>query len=110
MNLAFAEVETTGLVTEAAAVSGQEARGLLQQPAVTRFVPEEVGGYLRAFDAERKLLEAIAARLPLGAQGTIRLFSEYQICTSCTSVIAQFQRRFPGVKLVFSSGPRPVGL
>jgi hypothetical protein len=38
------------------------------------------------------------------AQGTISIYTERAPCRSCSSVIRQFEARFPGVKVNITSG------
>ena len=61
----------------------------------------------RLVDAEVKILEDIAHRYAnnRGVSGTIRLYSEFEFCKSCKSVIEQFEAMFPNIKIIPSSGP-----
>lgn len=106
-NIAFAEVDVTAFQGELRAVSGQAARSGFVSPSNIRlFNTKEAGGFFRGFDAEAHLLEDLAKRLSPDSFGTVRLFSELPICTSCQGVVQQFQSMFPKIKLVVSGGPK----
>lgn len=62
-------------------------------------------GYLRALDAEVKILEYLANRFDQQSQGTVYLFSERPICLSCQGVIRQFTEMFPNIAVRTGSGP-----
>jgi filamentous hemagglutinin len=55
----------------------------------------------RAVDSEAKILEEVAARLGnnTSARGTMVIYSERNICTSCLGVMQQFQARYPNINI-----------
>lgn len=59
---------------------------------------------LMGTDAEYKALSELARKLDATAawqkMGVVYLFTELQPCTSCASVLAQFEERFPLVSIV----------
>ncbi|MNP17468.1 hypothetical protein D3C76_1099010 [compost metagenome] len=61
-------------------------------------------GNPRTLDAEVKILEEIASKLPSNASGKVYLFSELPFCESCTGVIKQFKEKF-NVDVIISHGP-----
>ena len=73
-------------------------------PATRMFTTGEVGGFSRAFDSEVFIMENAARGLTAEFQGTILLYSERPVCGSCSGVIAQFQKAFPNVKVIVTSG------
>lgn len=116
-NIAYAEVNVDSYQDELIAVSG----GTPVTPAQTAPVPVSrlfdtiatPPGHYRGNDAEAKLLEAIARAVEPNAQkgqccpnrtGTIRLYSDFTICGSCSGVIAAFQAMFPNVIFSYSDG------
>jgi hypothetical protein len=62
--------------------------------------------YDRASDSERMIMEYLAKTLPADASGTVRIYSRYPVCPSCTGVIEQFYWKFRNVTLLVTSGPR----
>ena len=54
-------------------------------------------GHSREFDSEVKIFEYIANKFPTSASGKIDLYSELEICPSCSSVINQFKKMFPNI-------------
>jgi hypothetical protein len=127
-NIALADVELespnlsySGQAQQLLSVSGEkiypsrfENRTILRpvSPNERIFDATEVGGYLRYYDTEYTILNRIAQ--DLGAQknsvytdvrGMIILFSDRPVCASCNSVIEQFQRMFPNVRVNILSGP-----
>jgi hypothetical protein len=104
-NVAFAEAFIDGKSTLLGTVSGSEVRpGMVKLPDKTQFRVIDSGFQTRAEDTERKLLEHLADRLPPNATGTIRLYTERSACRSCAGVIQQFEKRFPGIKVIVSFG------
>jgi hypothetical protein len=104
-NLAYAiEDVTTGQLRELVAPSGNN-RSNFTVPGIRRFVTSKVGSYDRIWDSEVKILEYIASESQPGKSGTIRLFSEKPICSSCMDVIYQFEKAFPNIKIFYNSGP-----
>lgn len=71
------------------------------------FVPEkdEVAGRIMDTDSEYKLLEAFASLLalqskaPASRSGALVMFTEYAPCDSCRSVVRQFERMFPKIRV-----------
>lgn len=56
--------------------------------------------YPRYHDTEAKILEDIASQIQdKNVRGTIVLYSELPCCQSCTNIILEFKRMFPGIKL-----------
>ena len=105
-NIAFANYEIDGAAGEAIAVSGQSFRpGTVDIPRTRLFTTQNVGGFSRAFDSEVKLFESIGQRATPTSIGTVRLFTERPMCTSCCSVCGQFRSTFPGIRVFVSSGP-----
>ncbi|WP_199558856.1 deaminase domain-containing protein [Paenibacillus antibioticophila] len=57
-------------------------------------------GFSRYHDTEAKILEDIAARLEnRNIVGEIDLYSNFDVCQSCTNIILEFRREFPNIKL-----------
>ena len=103
-NIAFAEGQVGGrTIGEIVGVSGKNTPGV-KIPS-NRTFKTGVDGFDRAFDAEVAVFENLARKLRPGDKGTIRLFSERPFCESCSGVIQQFEQKFPGIKLVPSTGP-----
>ncbi|ECI5354874.1 hypothetical protein GYD59_004707 [Salmonella enterica] len=63
-----------------------------------RFSTFEVG-HDRAFDSEVKIFEHIADKFPTTAKGRIDLYSELEVCPSCSEVITQFKRMYPNIEV-----------
>jgi RHS repeat-associated protein len=104
-NIAIANAELDDVVRQYVAISGEvETRGNVGAPAVREFQTFVVNGFSRAFDAEVKILEDLAARLTPTSRGTVELFSDFPICSSCQEVIRQFEEKFPYVRLMWSGG------
>ncbi|MGH1347535.1 MAG: RHS repeat-associated core domain-containing protein, partial [Nannocystales bacterium] len=104
--VAFAEVDIVDVeVGEVIGVSGGTARGgtlgesLIAGPT-TRTGPGRL-------DAEVKILDELRPRLTPESRGTIRLFVDQPaakgVCQNCTDAIFQFQRDFPGVRVIPSA-------
>ena len=101
-NVAVAESDINGVKQQLEAVSGKNSpEGTVQSPAEGSrlFTTKNSGAMTRAYDTEVKILEYLAKNLPANAQGTINLYTERFPCTSCQSVIKQFEQMFPGVKV-----------
>lgn len=64
------------------------------------------GKYDKVFDSEVFVLENIAQRLSPDSKGVFNLVSERVPCLSCTSVIDQFRKMFPNIKLNVRGGSR----
>lgn len=77
------------------ALSGNHQNpGTVGVPATRRFDPGT-----RPLDAENQILEHYADNLGPSSRGTINLYSELEVCPSCSSVIEQFRDKFPGIEL-----------
>lgn len=130
INIAFAELDTgTGSVVNLAAIGNSRPRNGFVSPPGTpggpnhrRFItsPNRNPGYPytsnhpfeanpRKFDSEVILLENIANSIPTSSVGRLRLFSEGPICGNCQNVIKQFEKLFPGIEVITSSGVKSVG-
>jgi RHS repeat-associated protein len=106
-SMAGATWDINGVAGQGVTVSGRAARaGTLGMPANPIFAAT------RGFDAEQKILENIAQGLPLNSTGTVNLYISpgasvdpaEPICPSCQGVISQFQQRFPGITLNYTTG------
>ena len=105
-NIAIADISIGGTNQELVGVSGAALRPGTVPPTINHlFTYIASGPKSRTLDAESKILEYLAAQLPGDATGTIRLFSELPVCTSCSGVISQFEKRFPGINVTVASGP-----
>ncbi|WP_410653775.1 deaminase domain-containing protein [Amycolatopsis sp. cmx-4-54] len=113
-NVAAAEVAIEGhSVYVLTSVSGQTARAGSVPPVdvtanLQRFVPQRFAGENTRFnETEFKLLNFIANQLgqssPL-VRGRINLHTEKAVCGSCASIIAQFEREFPGIRVYVTEG------
>ncbi|WP_284748525.1 RHS repeat-associated core domain-containing protein [Amycolatopsis sp. RTGN1] len=99
-NIAVADHEINGSSGQLVGVSGKHTHpGSTSMPPARQFNPGT-----RPFDSETKIFETYAASLPRNATGTIKLYSEREICASCRGVIAQFRDMFPGIKVSTSWG------
>lgn len=77
---------------------------LIQQVQDPHLGPQG-GNNPRSNDTEWALLENVARRITPETRGTVRLFSERPCCPSCQLVIARFQRTYPNIQLIVSTGP-----
>lgn len=104
-NIAIAEAEINGEKQMLTAVSGKESPpgtvGMVEKPI---FKTKPSGAIPRDRDTETKILEHIAKDLPKDAKGTISIYTEKAPCRSCSGVIDQFEKMFPGVKVNVSYG------
>lgn len=104
-NVAAAEYKIDGISGSLISVSGEALRpGTVTAPANRLFTTIQTGSNARNFDAEVKILENLAATLKPGAKGTINLHSELPVCVSCSGVIQQFEKKFPGIKVNVTIG------
>lgn len=88
------------------AVSGEAIiTGLVNTPKI-RVFSTQIVRYDRLYDSEVKLLEAFAQRFHKtpNIKGKLTLISERTFCPSCESVIEQFQKMFPNVKVNLING------
>ncbi len=103
--VAFSVDEATG---ELRTVSGQAPRpGSVGMPETPRYTPKVSGGFLRNADAEYKLIEELAATIGPPSEsvsGTVAVYSEQAICSSCQSVISAFGRDYPNLTVKTFSG------
>jgi len=83
-------------------ISGRNTPGTTM-PA-NRLFKTGVVGHPRNFDAEVFVVENLARKLNANASGTIRLVSERAFCRSCFSVIDQFEKLFPNIRLILIEG------
>jgi hypothetical protein len=105
-NIAFAEFDINGRTGELIGISGKAERpGTVGVPKQRRFETITTGNNPRTLDAEVKILEEMATRIPKNSKGTIHLFSELPICVSCSGVIQQFEKQFPNIELIVTHGP-----
>ncbi len=119
-NVAIAEVYVSGNV---AFCAGATARGGRKSPIPMPPIPKSAGGQfepatdsrtqrLMDTDAEYKVLSEIANTLEmfydLQVEGKLYLYTEFQPCESCNSVLRQFEEKFPNIKInVFWDYPYP---
>lgn len=104
-NLAVAQFEIDGATGELVGVSGQAARpGTVPSPTNRIFDTIQTGNNPRTLDAENKVLEQLAQQLNSTSRGVVNLHSELPVCVSCSNVITQFQKKFPGVVVNVTTG------
>jgi len=121
-NVAIAELYLTGNI---AFCAGATSRGGRKSPIPKIPTPKSAGGQfepsidsrtrpngLMDTDAEYKVLSEIADTLEmfyaLRAEGKLYLYTEFQPCESCSSVLRQFKEKFPHIKIeVFWDYPYP---
>ena len=98
-NVAAMVYDVDGISGSDVAVSGMADRvGAVGMPENPIFIAD------RAADSEWKLLENLAAKLNPNSAGSVNIYSERTVCSSCQSVIQQFQQRFPGVRVDVTVG------
>jgi filamentous hemagglutinin len=106
--VAVADYSINGASGELIGVSGAAARpGTVGVPSSPVFQPSSTGGFSRALDAEYKILEDLATQLgpsSSSVRGTVNIYSELPVCSSCSAVIDQFTARYPNVVVNVSSG------
>jgi RHS repeat-associated protein len=99
-NVAVARHDIDGATGQHIGVSGNHPNpGAVPVPTNRVFNPGD-----RPLDAENQILEYYATYLDPRARGTIDLYSEREVCPSCSSVIDQFREMFPGIQVNVSSG------
>ncbi len=119
-NVAIAELYLTGNV---AFCAGATSKGGNKSPISKIPKPKSAGGQfepatdsrtqrLMDTDAEYKVLSEIADTLEmfydLQVEGKLYLYTEFQPCESCNSVLRQFEEKFPHIKIeVFWDYPYP---
>ncbi|MBV1958037.1 hypothetical protein KUG12_27540 [Streptomyces sp. BV333] len=71
-----------------------------------RFKATATGANNREADTEYKMLTYIANQLgaPSSVKGSLVLHSSQPACLSCTSVIGQFHKQFPNIRINYTSG------
>ncbi|MGF6884851.1 hypothetical protein ABIA39_008657 [Nocardia sp. GAS34] len=113
-NVAVAEAQVDGQFIpsrELESVSGKNPPpGSVESPTSPQFKPTqpEPGSIARDTDAEYKILEKVASRLKPDSTGVIELYTENEPCDSCTSIIDQFETKYPGVRVnVTYTNPAP---
>ncbi|MFB4284313.1 deaminase domain-containing protein [Nonomuraea sp. MTCD27] len=103
-NVAVGRADIDGTTFDLESVSGKKSPpGTVTMPEGTLFEPA-AGDVVRPWYAERKLLEYVGARINKNLRGTVHLYTERTPCDACSSVIEQFQKRFPGVKVIVGYG------
>ena len=103
-NVAVATYEIDGSSGDLTALSGQVSRpGTVGLPTNPTFTPS-AGRVVRPYDAEYKILEQLASQAGPNSTGVVNLYSELPTCPACSSVIAQFQKAFPGISINVSTG------
>lgn len=105
-NVAFAVFKINGERGHMVGVSGEALRkGGAHPPELRRFrhIPEPGNG--RFWEAEGKIFETLSNLLPSGSTGTMYLFSELPLCTSCGGMAEQFREAYPGINLTIQYGP-----
>ena len=102
-NVATAKLMVDGepaeyLVAASGPKSYPGAVGLPENPVL---YPKAVGGWVRASDAEYKIIEQAAARLGTNraATGQLIVYSEFPYCASCLNVFRQFEKLYPGISV-----------
>ncbi|WP_232317097.1 deaminase domain-containing protein [Anabaena sp. CA = ATCC 33047] len=119
-NVAIAEVYLYG---DVAFCAGATSRGGCKSPIPQLPTPKSAGGQfepsidsrtgrLMDTDAEYKVLSEIAHILEmfydLQVKGKLYLYTEFQPCESCNSVLKQFEEKFPHIEIeVFWNYPYP---
>ena len=119
-NVAIAELY---LNRNVAFCAGATSRGGRKSPIPNIPKPKSAGGQfepatdsrtqrLMDTDAEYKVLSEIADTLEmfydLQVEGNLYLYTEFQPCESCNSVLRQFEEKFPHIKIeVFWDYPYP---
>ncbi len=99
-NIAYAFAEIDGMQSQAVSVSGiAEIPGTVSLPETPSFSTISVGGFNRAYDTERKILESYAQQITSSSAGKITIISERPACPSCQDVKAQFEHQFPRVQV-----------
>ena len=120
-NVAIAELY---LNRNVAFCAGATSRGGRKSPIPNIPKPKSAGGQfepatdsrtqrLMDTDAEYKVLSEIADTLEmfydLQVEGNLYLYTEFQPCESCNSVLRQFEEKFPHIKIeVFWDYPYPL--
>ncbi|HUY75552.1 MAG TPA: deaminase domain-containing protein [Ktedonobacterales bacterium] len=109
--VAFGDYSIGGDQGTISAVSGQNTPGSLPNNPI--FQVNSAGGFNRAFDSERIILENIAATYAgdpsVSGQITLVVDPPFQprvVCASCQSVIAQFESMFPNITVNVVIVPR----
>lgn len=99
-NIAVARVQVDGSNDMMIATSGKHVNpGEVGMPSTRQFNPGS-----RPFDSETHIFETLASSLRPGAKGTIDLYSERTVCSSCDNLIGQFKEMFPNIQINISTG------
>jgi len=116
-NIAAATLDVDGMAHDTlAGVSGQVDRGSEVVPPVGSpdnpqvFDPVGRPGQpeWHQYDSEANLFNYLANKLGPASDaphGTIYLYSERTVCTSCEGIIQQFEQRYPNIKVDVRAGP-----
>ncbi len=106
-NIAYAFAEIDGVQSQAVAVSGRaEIPGTVSLPKNPGFTTIKVGGYNRAYDTERKILESYAQQMKISSTGKIVIVTERPACPSCQQVKAQFESVYTQVEVEFKTASK----
>ncbi|ONI88188.1 hypothetical protein ALI144C_06945 [Actinosynnema sp. ALI-1.44] len=93
-NIAVAQHDIDGQTGQLIGVSGTYSHpGSVSMPAT----PRQFNTSARPHDSEVKIFETYAATLSPNSKGTINLYSEREVCDSCSKLIDQFKQTFPNV-------------
>jgi hypothetical protein len=107
-NFAIADFNIDGVQGRLFALSGKNSpSSTVGIPEARQFETTFINGTDRAWDTEVKILETLGAQSNANSSGTIRLLSELEVCGSCSGVIQQFEKLYPGVKVKPETGPYP---
>ncbi len=106
-NIAIANYKIDGSSGQSIAVSGQANRpGTVDVPGTRLFTTKSVGGFSRANDSEVKLFEFIGQNATPSSTGSVNIFTQRPMCTSCSDVRNQFNVMFPRINVTVGSGPQ----
>jgi len=112
-NIAFADYDIEGMggnqpnQGSLIGLSGPDKPGTAPTPANPEY-PAIVVGHDRSLDSEKKIIENLTQMIGDNpdATGTVRLFSERDVCAGCDVVISQFRARYPKIQVTIVSGRR----
>lgn len=116
-NIAFAEVLLNGKTKNYTAMSSPASRpGFAKVPNKRNLpdIPKNIRDNknrlleFRPYDTEVKILENIITDFSLNGSkpsGIIKIFTERPLCMSCSLVVKRFQKDYPDIELLVSSGP-----
>ncbi|GAA6154317.1 deaminase domain-containing protein [Pseudoteredinibacter isoporae] len=107
-NFTIADYDIDGVQGRLFALSGKNSpSSTVGIPDARQFETTFINGTDRAWDTEVKILETLGPQFNSSSSGTIRLLSELEVCGSCSGVIQQFEKAYPGVKVQPETGPYP---